>query len=260
MARPLKKGARGDAVAEFQRHLNNRLRAHRDAPIAADGELGQITISQAAYAAWFLGAAESTIGQIKNGTIPVGVQRMIAHPGERAAAQKQRARARRDESFGPLNERAWRVAGSLLGVMEHGGNNAGPMVGKIIRANGGTGPEPWCGDFVAYCYRLAGSEGVDRRWASVSLAASDPDVHVIAAAKVKTGMLVRFDFDHIGMFGYWCDAHGHEVARAKATHMLTREGNTGASGAVSDSATGDDGVYEKVRSKDLIRDFLEVER
>jgi hypothetical protein len=51
--------------------------------------------------------------------------------------------------------------------MEQGGNNTGPIVDKIIRANGGVIGEPWCGDFVAYCYRLAGSKAVDRLWASV---------------------------------------------------------------------------------------------
>ena len=67
----------------------------------------------------------------------------------------------------PLRERAYRVAATLVGVMEHGGNNMGETVTKIIRANGGEGPEPWCGDFQAYCYRHAGSKAVTRAWAAV---------------------------------------------------------------------------------------------
>ena len=55
----------------------------------------------------------------------------------------------------------------LFPMMEQGGNNTGPMVNKIIKANGGDIGEPWCGDFVAYCYRQAGSKAVTRSWASV---------------------------------------------------------------------------------------------
>jgi hypothetical protein len=40
----------------------------------------------------------------------------------------------------------------------------------------------------------------------------------------------------------------------------TIEGNTGASGAVSDSRTGGDGVYRKVRPKSLVKDYLRVHR
>lgn len=254
----LRKGDHGAEVREHQKHLNNRLRAHRDEPIAVDGHLGPQTLHRTAYAAWFLGATKDTIETVKRGTVPIRVVELVAHPAGRSKAQLQRARDRRDEHFGPLRVRAWTVAGSLLGVMEHGGNNAGEMVSKIIRANGGTGPEPWCGDLAAYCYRLAGSTGVDRTWAAVSLVGADPDVHKLGDP--EQGDLVRFKFDHIGLFGWWCDANGDKVDRAHATHILTREGNTGASGAVSDSSTGGDGVYQKVRSRDLVADFLRVER
>jgi hypothetical protein len=40
----------------------------------------------------------------------------------------------------------------------------------------------------------------------------------------------------------------------------TIEGNTGASGAVSDSKTGGDGVYRKRRAKTLVNDYLRVTR
>jgi hypothetical protein len=161
---------------------------------------------------------------------------------------RQRARQRRDEHFGVLRERAYTVACGLVGVMEQGGNNMGPVVTKIIRANGGAGPEPWCGDFVAYCYRNAGSHGVDRTWASVHECGNDPDVHRVG--RPERGDLVRFTFDHIGM--YVRDVDGGTIE--------TIEGNTGASGAVSDSSTGGDGVYRKHRSRSLVSDFLRVER
>lgn len=155
-----------------------------------------------------------------------------------------------------LAVKAHRVAEGLLGTMEVGGNNRGARVSAIIRANGGVGPEAWCGDFVAYCYRLAGSTRVQRMWASV--AALRGLLGIRATSSPTMGDLVRFTFDHVGMFEAWCDAQGRTVPKAEATHVRTIEGNTGASGAVSDSATGGDGVYRKIRHRSLVRDFLHV--
>lgn len=147
----------------------------------------------------------------------------------------------------PMRLRALRVAETLVGVMEVGGNNRGPMVMRIIRANGGVGPEPWCGDFVAYCYRQAGSKAVTRSWASVRLLGG-----VLGVKRVRkplAGDLVRFTFDHVGIF-----------VKDQGAFIETIEGNTGASGAVSDSATGGDGVYRKRRPKSQVNDYLRVTR
>jgi hypothetical protein len=68
-----------------------------------------------------------------------------------------------------LAERAFANAVNLLGVMEVGGNNTGPMVTRIIKANGG-GPGAVVRGLRAYCYRLAGSDivkGAQRLWAFV---------------------------------------------------------------------------------------------
>lgn len=147
----------------------------------------------------------------------------------------------------PLRERAYTVATTLIGVMEHGGNNSGTMVSRIIRENGGTGPEPWCGDFCAYTYRHAGSHSVSRPWASVALLGQL--LGIKRTNSPQRGDLVRFTFDHVGMF---VSDHGTEIE--------TVEGNTGRSGALSDSATGGDGVYRKRRSKTLVHDYLRVTR
>jgi hypothetical protein len=163
----------------------------------------------------------------------------------RAVDAAARVIARHSDS---LREKAYYLAAKMVGIMEHGGNNTGPEVAKIIRANGGVVGEPWCGDFMAYVYRAAGSKGVDRSWASVSLTGNDPDVR--RTSSPKRGDLVRFTFDHIGMF----------VRDRGDGTIETVEGNTGASGAVSDSTTGGDGVYRKVRAKSLVRDYLEVKR
>jgi len=127
--------------------------------------------------------------------------------------------------------------------MESGGNNRGAKVEEIIRANGGVVGEPWCGDFVAYVYRKAGSKSPTRSWASVALLGSVGT----RVSKPVAGDIVRFNFGHTGIF--WKDAGGE---------IITIEGNTGSSGAVSDSSSGGDGVYIKRRAKSLVTDYRHV--
>ena len=153
----------------------------------------------------------------------------------------------RKKQLDTLQKRALRAADALVGVMEQGGNNTGPMVNKIIKANGGDIGEPWCGDLIAYCYMQAGSKAVTRSWASVRALSG-----VTGVKRVKTpqaGDLVRFNFDHVGMY-----------VKEAGMFIETIEGNTGASGAVSDSKTGGDGVYRKRRAKSLVNDYLRVTR
>ncbi|MEH3055482.1 MAG: hypothetical protein PGN13_16010 [Patulibacter minatonensis] len=155
------------------------------------------------------------------------------------------------EASRPLRARAFDVAEGLIGVMEHGGNNRGEMVEKIIRANGGIAGEPWCGDFVAWCYRAAGSKAVTRAWASVYFLGRIAGVVKISADDVRRGDIVRYSFSHTGLFDEWID-------RAAGTFKAV-EGNTGASGAVSDSSTGGDGVYRKAdRRLSQVTDFRRV--
>jgi hypothetical protein len=157
-----------------------------------------------------------------------------------------------------LAEKAWNEAGKMLGVMEEGGNNHGKKVLEIIKANGGPGPELWCGDFVAWCYRHAGSTTVQRAWCGVKNLGFLTGQGIVKQP-VK-GDIVCYSFDHTGIFGSWCNSAGTEVPMAAATHIRAREGNTGRSGAVSDSKTGGDGVYEKLRHRTLITRFVHVSR
>jgi hypothetical protein len=148
----------------------------------------------------------------------------------------------------PLRERAYRVASKLVGVMEEGGNNQGHAVMEIIRANDGVGPEPWCGDTMAFVYRTAGSKSVTRSWAAVRLLLAGTTVR--RQSRVKRGDIARFSFDHVGMFVKWLGGGYFESI----------EGNTGASGAVSDSSTGGDGVYRKRRHVSQVHDFRRIHR
>jgi murein DD-endopeptidase MepM/ murein hydrolase activator NlpD len=112
----------GERVVVHQRHVNDRLRAHGNQPIEADGDCGPLTIRQSAFAAWFLGALDTTVKAVQGGTISVGVQSIIADPDSREDAQRERARARRDQHFPGAN-----------------GNVAAPLH-KIITSAHGFGP------------------------------------------------------------------------------------------------------------------------
>jgi hypothetical protein len=156
-----------------------------------------------------------------------------------------------------LAEKAFANAVNLIGVMEVGGNNTGPMVSRIIKANGGVGPEPWCGDFVAYCYRLAGSDivkGPQRLWAYVPWISRTA---VKVTNSPSRGDLVRYDWnhdhvdDHVELFDRWI-VPGHT--------FLTIGGNTGHDPVVSDSTAGGDGVHRRERPIELVHDFLKVTR
>src|SRR4051795_989041 len=93
----LHKGARSDAARALQAATNRRLRA-RDLGgmvVREDGRVGTQTLLAVRKAAWALGALKSTYdGIVANGTISVGVQRMIRNPGLRTAAQRERAQGR----------------------------------------------------------------------------------------------------------------------------------------------------------------------
>ena len=163
-------------------------------------------------------------------------------------------RTRQIREARPVRERAFTIAESLVGIMEHGGNNVGPRVSALIREAGGSPGEPWCGDFVTVCYRQAGSKLVDRSWAAVRLMLT---AGVSRTSDPQRGDIVRFRFDHTGLFDCWCDHNGVRASKQAATHLRTIEGNTGATGAVSDG-NGSDGVYRKVRDRSLVSDFLHV--
>jgi hypothetical protein len=85
----------GEPVRTYQNHLNDRLKAHGDPPIEADGDCGPITIEASARAAFFLGALMSTVHKVQDGEITGGVVGMVADPHARTPEQKQRARERR---------------------------------------------------------------------------------------------------------------------------------------------------------------------
>lgn len=171
--------------------------------------------------------------------------RLIAEAEQAVAHRRHQLAAAR-----PLRLRALAEAERLVGVMEVGGNNMGKAVLALIRENGGTGPESWCGDFVAHCYRHVGSKVVQRGWAAVRFLGFLTGMKVVSAKDALPGDIVCFTFDHTGLLR----------RKISAGEIETAEGNTGRSGAVSDSRTGGDGVYIKRRSTSLVARYVRVLR
>jgi len=236
----------------LQTNLNERLRARGRAGVSVDGEYGPETAAAVHLVKYLLGFPTHSLD-----TGPSDFFRtIVGHPDQRpksylAVAKDRIAYLAREAAAQPLRLKAYEAAASQVGVMETGGNNRGVPLTRYIRTNQGVGPEPWCGDFQAWCYRQAGSKAVTRSWAAVRLFGGI--VGVKRVDQPLRGDLVRFDFsssglDHIGMFS-------RDLGDGR---IETIEGNTGASGAVSDSSTGGDGVYRKVRSKALVHDYLRI--
>lgn len=157
-----------------------------------------------------------------------------------------------------LQEKAWAEAGKMVGIMESGGNNRGKQVEQIIREGGGVAGSAWCGYAVAAAYKRAGSKVPSWKWGAVRWLGTLTG-QKFTSDPVK-GDIVTFTFDHTGLFGWWSDSRGNKVPRSKATHIFTREGNTGATGSVSDSKDGRDGMREKLRPISQIARFVRVLR
>lgn len=163
----------------------------------------------------------------------------------------------------PLRLKALAEVNKLVGIMEVGGNNMGRAVLEIIRANGGTGPEAWCGDLVAYVYRKAGSKVVQRGWAAVRLLGFLTGMKVVGVRSMLAGYIIVYSFDHTGIFvEYLRLVNGayEKCSAAQATHVRAIEGNTGRTGSVSDSSKGGDGVREKIRPINLVSRGVAVTR
>ncbi len=151
----------------------------------------------------------------------------------------------------PLRERAWKYMQADIDakITEHGGNNRGVEVEKRIKANGGVPGEPWCGDQVAYVYLKAGAKSVTRSWAAVRLL----ERVLTKVLRPKLGHVVTYTFDHTGLFKTWAPEKGKGW-------FFAGEGNTGDSGAASDSRTGGDGVKLKLRHTSQVAGFWRVLR
>jgi hypothetical protein len=155
------------------------------------------------------------------------------HKWERLLAEARHAvglRRKQLAAIKPLRLRALAEARRLVGIMETGGNNMGKEVLRFIRENGGTGPESWCGDFLAYVYHHAGSKVVQRGWAAVRFLGFLTGMRIRSVRSLLPGMIVAYTFDHCGLFVEYLRLVGGQwrsCTASQATHIKAIEGNTG---------------------------------
>lgn len=254
---PLSRGSSGPRVVQLQYGINRRAKKW-DLPgchVVVDGDFGKRTEVAARILMFAAGFHGRPSQKAQEGVLTEYAQRWLRGTRPRTPVMAQISTDRREtvrklrrEQKGlnlSLAERAFKEAERLIGVMEEGGNNVGKQVEWIIASGGGIRGQAWCGWFVAHCYKTAGSKAVTWQWGAVRLLW--PLLGIEKTAAPKKGDLVRFIFDHVGMF-----------EKDAMASIYTVEGNTGASGAVSDSKTGGDGVYRKLRAKGLVSDYLRV--
>lgn len=158
------------------------------------------------------------------------------------------------------------IAEREVGIREVGGNNNGVRIREYQRATNlrPLGPWPWCAAFTSWVIRewLNAYPEVRRAlgWHSEEIEGKRPktagaydyinwarrfDQEILPpTAAVEPGMIAVFDFSHISFV----------KAPSGANSFKSIEGNTNGRGD-RDSLTGD-GVWEKVRSKNLVRRFI----
>lgn len=234
--------------AEYNRFVS-RMKLGRN-HITVDGLHGEETKTAWEDARYHLGWSEKYVSEPMTSertkrVIALMKRPLALSPRPQWVRGLRRRRATRKLNQLSVGHRAYNAALPLVGIMEHGGNNRGAEVEKIVRSVGGAIGAPWCGYFVAYCYKLAGKsiENIGK-WGYVPYMSAITGVH--RTSNPSLGDIVRFGFGHTGLF----------VNDNNDGTITTIEGNTGASGAVSDSSTGGDGVYRKIRSKSLVQDYL----
>lgn len=184
----------------------------------------------------------------KQGKRAIKLRRLLARTRLNRRKAKKAYEAAKARANRPLRLKALDEARNCIGIMEQGGNNVGRDVEEIIREGGGVRGQAWCGWFCAAMYKRAGSKLIEWRWGAVRLLGYIAGIRKVSDP--KPGDLVVFTFDHVGIY----------ERAVNGSTIQTIEGNTGASGAVSDSSTGGDGVYRKNRSKSLVSHYLRVTR
>lgn len=188
----------------------------------------------------------------------------LARVQERKAQVAQAERVIRRHPDAILREKALYQARAALArhVFETGGNNRGPEVEEIIHYAGGDVGEPWCVDFVIWCYGKAGSRVLKPGFPRAVSMMRTMGVTTVANPMPGDAVRYRFGQGHTGIFECWVRLVNGEwkaCLRRDATALQAIEGNTGATGAVSDG-NGSDGVYRKIRTFDQVLDYLHVKQ
>ncbi len=231
----LREGASGSDVVRMQRLL---AQAGFD-PGSADGDFGPRTA--AALVAFQEDAGldadgicgPMTWGALQNGVVEI--PEVVETP----------------EVSGPDGELRGRIlalAQAEVGTMEETGNNDGPVL-KYPNAFG-RGSEPYCADFVSWVSTRAGRP-LDYAYVPYLRDHLEETGRWKGASNPQPGDIVIFDFDGSG--------DGDHVGFVKAVledgTIETIEGNTSPDDRLSDSATLESGVWNRVRSMNDILGF-----
>ncbi len=248
----------GRDVEELQRSGNDHARHIGLELTAVDGIYGTDTRRLLRSVLYALGCDPKHFDKVG---ATQGYQKIVR--GQRKRNPAQVALAKKRAAAKPLREKAWAEAGKCVGARESWDKNRGPLIDQVIRYAKGDLGEPYCVDGVIWCYGRAGSQVVRPGYTRAVRYMLVPGV--ARTSSPSRGDIVRFTFDHTGLFGGWRRyALGKLVPcpKALATHFVSREFNTSASGSTtSDPAhDGTDGVYEKVRQRSLAQDFLSVRK
>ncbi len=256
----LRLGSRGDAVVSLQKDLNRLAHAGTiklAADLEVDGLFGEKTEAAVEKAQTALKvdvdgiAGNQTLGALarKLGEKIVRITHKIS-PAQR----------------GKLIKILLKVAQKEVGTREVGGNNCGVRIRDYQRATDDRplGPWPWCAAFASWCIREWVAQPAVRAalgWRTDEVEARRPKTSrafdfidwareqnqfvLPGTAKPEPGMIVVYDFSHIGI-----------VKRAVGRDsFIAIEGNTNGCGD-RDSTTGD-GVWEKKRARNLVRNFIQ---
>ncbi len=229
----LSRGSQGEAVAKLQQLLAQ----HGFDPGAADGDFGPRT--EAA-----LSAFQRRAGLVADGICGpmtfAALAESVFEPAEVGPVAEGDGAA--------LRQRILELAQAEVGTVEATGSNDGDVL-KYPNYFG-RGSEPYCADFVSWVLTKAGKP-LDFAYVPSLREHLEETGQWKGRSDPQPGDVVIFNFDGEG--------DGDHVGIVKAVNpdgtVVTVEGNTGADDALSDSATGESGVWNRLRSMDVILGF-----
>ena len=160
------------------------------------------------------------------------------------------------------------IALAEVGVLEVGGNNCGKRIREYQLATDlrPLGPWAWCAAFVCWAMEQWLDDAESRAWLRLKRSTPEDWRPTTAAAyglttwaktrpnttrvltendKAMPGDLVTYDFSHCGI-----------LIEDRGGSIVVVEGNTNGKGE-RDSLSGD-GVWRKVRSRQLVRNFVRI--
>jgi hypothetical protein len=150
----------GPDVKALQRAVNKRRRARGLFTIDADGEWGLETDSAVRETAWMLGITKARI----DGLVSADIQFLIRNPDKRSAAQRDRAKKRRERlahSAAAVVQAALRYVGKT--EMPAGTNRGPGIISRCQKAMLGYDGYFWCGAFVGYFLEQTGGVAISHR-------------------------------------------------------------------------------------------------